>query len=255
MAVYSVKLPETKDHFLRTVTPLVINRVYKFIHFQNQLLKKSQMTICPMRVNEERREELNKTAKLWKETLQVKGREAPLYVETPNAEQFIQMEHLIRQEAEEGTGFAIDEFTGDGFFNRQLLRKSQEIVITERSGGEPIAAAIFGQSAICRTVSPMGGGYVLVKKEYRRQGIGNALLNFVLEELERQNYKGFLTDVFPHCGGFLHILLSNGFFVTGSIPKVAYVKGQGLTHSLIVYKDFTCLQNQMLPSPIASSKI
>ena len=213
------------------------------------------MTLPALLMSEEKKQELNKSAKVWSETLRVKGREASLYVKTPDAEQFTQLEQLIRREAEEGSGFAIDEFTEDGFFNRFLLRNSQEIVVTENPDGEPIAAAVFGQSAICRSASPMGGGYVLVKKEYRLMGIGNALLHFVLEEMERQGFKGFLTDVFPHCGGFLHILLANGFFITGSLPKVAYVKGHGLTHSLLVYKDFTSLQNQMLPSPIATSKI
>ena len=222
----------------------------KIFPFQNWLIKKSTLTIPTLRMNHHKRDELNKGAKVWNETLKLKDDNVPLCVETPNASQLIQLEEMIKLEAEEGGAFAMDEFTDDGFFNRQLLRNSQDIVITERPGGEPVAAAIIGQSGICRMMSPMAGGYILVKKEYRRKGIGNALLSFVTEEAERQGFKGFLADVFPHCNGYINVLLQNGFFVTGSMPKAAFVKGQGLTHSLIVFKDFGCLQNKMLPSKI-----
>ena len=222
----------------------------KIFPFQNWLIKKSTLTIPKLRMTHEKRDELNKAAKVWNETLKLEGNSVPLCVETPSANQLIQLEEMIKLEAEEGGAFALDEFTDDGFFNRQLLRNSQDIVITERPGGEPVAAAIIGQSGICRMMSPLAGGYILVRKEYRRKDIGNALLTFIMEEAQRQGFKGFLADVFPHCHGYINILLQNGFFVTGSMPKVAFVKGQGLTHSLIVFKDFGRLQNKMLPSKI-----
>ena len=201
-------------------------------------------------MSQEKRDELNAAARVWNETLQLEKNGVPLCVETPSANQLIQVEEMIKLEAEEGGAFAMDEFTDDGFFNRQLLRNSQDIVITERPGGEPIAAAIIGQSAICRMMSPLAGGYIIVKKEYRRKEVGNVVLTFILEEAERQGFQGFLSDVFPHCGGYINFLLQNGFLVTGSMPKVAFVKGQGLTHSLILFKDFGRLQNKMLPSKI-----
>ena len=204
--------------------------------------------IPPLRISNEKRDEWNKKARVWNETLIVNDKMNPLCIETPNASQLIQVEHMIRREAEDGGAFAMDEYTEDGLFNRQLIRKCQEIVITEEPGGDPVAAAIFGQSAICRMMSPLAGGYMLVKKEFRRRGIARALLSFVQEETEKQGFKGFITDVFPHCGPFINILLHSGFYVTGSMPKAAYVKGQGLTHSLILFNDYGRLRNRMLPS-------
>ncbi len=215
---------------------------------QKWLRKADSMKIPSLRMTEERRVQVNQASKVWPQTLTVRRMKTPLHLETPDADQLTQVEQMIRLDAEEGNGgFAIDEFTDDGFFNRQLLRNSQDIVVTQEPHGEPIAAAVIGQSAICRTVSPVAGGYIIVKKEFRNKQVGFALLDFIMEELERQGYTSFLTDVFPHCGTFLHIIMKKGFSVTGSMPKVGFVKGQGLTHSLLVYKDFRSSGNQMLP--------
>ena len=217
-----------------------------FVSTQKWLDRTSSLVIPPLNMSEERRSQADSSTRIWDAVLHAKGL-TPLYVATPNAEQIVQMEAMIRSDAEAGNSFAIDEFTEDGFFNRQLLRTSQDLVVTKEPNGEVLAAAVFGSSAIPRRGSPLGGGYVIVKAEHRNQGIGSSLLDFVCHEMERQGFKGFITDVFPHCGHFLDMALKHGFCVTGSMPKVGYVRGQGLTHSLIVYKNFTSVGIQLPP--------
>ncbi len=112
------------------------------------------------------------------------------------------------------------------------------LVVTTEPGGKPVAAAVYGSSGICRKNSPLAGGYIIVKEDYRGQGIGNSLFNLLEKELALQGFEGFITDVFPHCVESVVAMIRRGYHVTGSIPAVAYVKGQGLCHSLLMYRDF-----------------
>ncbi len=127
------------------------------------------------------------------------------------------------------------------------MRNSEMFVLTTEPGGKPIAAAVYGSSGICRQNNPLAGGYIIVRKDYRKQGIGDSLFTLLEQELEKRGFEGFLTDVFPHCVESLLAMLRRGYHVTGSLPRVAYVKGQGLSHSLVLYKDFRTHQNYLTP--------
>ncbi len=112
------------------------------------------------------------------------------------------------------------------------------LAITTEPGGKPVAAAVYGVSGIARSNNNLAGGYIIVREDYRKQGIGKNLYWMLEKELKLRGFEGFLTDVFPHCAESVVAMVRRGYYMTGSLPKVAYVKGHGICHSLVLYKDF-----------------
>ena len=157
------------------------------------------------------------------------------------------VEDLIRQAALNGEGFALDEFQ-DGFFNRKFLRHSHTLVATQpivtsssydsdNLHERIIGAALFGPTTLCRSASTLAMGcYFIVLPEFRRQGIGKALLHNV-EEFSRSNgYDTLLSDVFIDNTLALRIAPKYNFMCVGSLHKCAITKNSGLVDSLMYHK-------------------
>ena len=157
------------------------------------------------------------------------------------------VEDLIRHAAIHGEGFALDEFQG-GFFNRKFLCRSHTLVAIQPIVMSPtcdpaiqrehiIGAALFGPTTLCRSVSTQTMGcYFIVHPEFRRQGIGKALLHNV-EEFSRSNgFNSLLSDVFVDNTCAIRIASKYDFIYVGSLHKCAVTKTSGLVDSLMYHK-------------------
>ena len=158
-----------------------------------------------------------------------------------------EVEALIRHAAIHGEGFALDEFQ-DGFFNRKFLRASHTLVAVQPTVTSSLGdsdnrnervrgAALFGPSALCRSMStPTMGGYLIVHPGFRRQGIGKSLLCAVEDFARSRGFTSLMSDVFvDNTAGHL-MTRKSGFICTGSIHQCATTANSGLVGSLMYHK-------------------
>ena len=162
----------------------------------------------------------------------------PIQVEEAMPEDYLAIEEMIRHSAMEGRGFGLDEFTKTGVFNRNLLRNSHAVVARLEHGGAPIAATIFGTSAVCRTENKLMGGYIVVSTSHRGSGVGTKLMNTLVVIAKTLGYEGMLMDVYRSESRTISWSKRMGFYVTGSLPDCGYVKDQGYVDSLLLYREF-----------------
>ena len=171
-----------------------------------------------------------------------------------------EVEALIRRAVIHGEGFALDEFQ-DGFFNRKFIRASHTLVVvqpivtsslgdSDNRNERVLGAALFGPSALCRSVStPTMGGYLIVHPEFRRQGFGKSLLCAVEDFARSRGFTSLMSDAFvDNITGHL-MARKSGFVCTGSIHQCATTANAGLVDSLMYHKYLidwmceTCLQS------------
>ena len=162
-----------------------------------------------------------------------------------------QVEELIRDCAEQGDGFAIDEFTAEGYFNRVLLRDSH-VVVCVTPEGAIAAAVIFGFSALCRSrEANQVGGYLLVSKGYRGQGLGRSLVQLCIMKARELGYVAILTDVFVDNDKATRMLREEGFLITATLPNVAILKDTGYSDSYLVWRPVDDIKmSQVLKSKV-----
>ena len=87
--------------------------------------------------------------------------------------------------ANQGEYFAVDEFNGDGYFNRRHLLKTH-IVTAVMPDGQLAGAALFGPESVCRSEDiPNAKVYLFILPQYRTQGLGKLLYNQVETFIKR----------------------------------------------------------------------
>lgn len=152
----------------------------------------------------------------------------------------VQVERAIHEAACKGNGFCMDELTPEGFFNAKLLWDKNILVAKYPGSGEVLAAVLFGPSALCRSPgTPQVGGYMLLKEKYRNQGMGTALMDYCISLAQFLNYKGILIDVLAMNYKAQCMAIKSGFKIVGTLPNCGYVKGRGLTDSIMFYHNFS----------------
>lgn len=167
-----------------------------------------------------------------------------LAVVTPSPVETFQVEEMIRDAAREGKGFALDEFNSHGYMNRGLFQKSHMAVVKSLDG-EIKAGIIFGTTLICREVkTTQACGHIVVKKNYREKGLGNAILDYCLNNMERLRYTAILTDVLVTDLRMLGMMYKRGFIASATIPNSGVVNGYGRTNTLLMYKAKTNIKLQ-----------
>ena len=146
------------------------------------------------------------------------------------------VEDMVRMAAIQGQGFALDEFTPEGHFNRSLLMDHHLLVVKD-SGGHLVAAIIFGGSGACRGSNPgQAAGYMVVVEDMRGRGLGGVLLGYCMQNAHLLGYTAVLTDIFCTDSVPLGMLLRRGFLVTATLPNCGVVAGRGRTNALLCYK-------------------
>ncbi len=170
--------------------------------------------------------------------VQLPSGEQTLYLREAGRDDVMTVESLIRDSALQGQGFGIDEFTEQGIFNRKLLRRTSCIVGSLHENGPVIAAVLLGPSAVCRGATQLLNFYPIVAKEYRRHGIANILLEEVELFAREVGYEGILLEVYQSDSAVLQWFSKHNYHVTASLPECGYLKGQGYTNLLLLYKDF-----------------
>lgn len=177
-----------------------------------------------------------------------------LEVAHPDLEELFTVEKMIRRSALKGDGgFALDEFQPNGLFNRNLFKTASTVVFRGRLESEGtrltdvghssdekiVAAAIFGASNVCRSATPeLACLYVIVDPLIRCVGIGRAVQAYMERFVLERGFKGVLSDIFATNKAGISMSMNAGYIVTGSLPNCGYIKGKGMTNSLLVYKRF-----------------
>ena len=146
---------------------------------------------------------------------------------------------LLKSSADDGEGFAVDEFSDQGKLSGHTIY-SAAVVVVKTSSGNLIGAVIFGPSKsvlhnpnIVRTL----GGYIIIKRPYRRRGIGREFLELVSAQLQiTGTYSWCISDCFCCDLQALTFAQKVGFSVTGTIYFSGVFKNHGLAHTLLLYR-------------------
>ena len=152
--------------------------------------------------------------------------------------QYKTVEKNIAEAARSGYMIALDEFLGNGTWNRKFLKRTH-LIGAYSSSGDLIGQGMFGPSAICRTESLVMGCYILVDSERKYQGLEEVMVENMIEIARKLEFEGILFDVYRTETKFVALLLDMGFKVTGSLPECGYMKDAGYVDSLLLYKEFT----------------
>ncbi len=145
------------------------------------------------------------------------------------------VEHMIRQCAERGEGFAIDEFKPDGHYLHRLLYEPRVLLVVDNNQ-RILGASIYGYSNLSRVPGSIFGAYFIVEKEHRRRGIGTLLLKAVCDISTEMQCDTLVFDVFINNHGAITWLNKAGFHCTGSLRHCGYMKGQGFTDCLLLHR-------------------
>ena len=147
----------------------------------------------------------------------------------------VRVEEMLRQAAMAGDGFAIDEFTEDGTFNRKFFRRCF-VAVLKNAQGDILAAVLFGPSSLCRTEGHEVTGYVIVAPSARRRGLGTAVLKYCLDAAKRLQYRTVLSDVLTSNLKVLGMVQREGFIITATLPNVALVRNTGFVNTYVVWR-------------------
>lgn len=157
--------------------------------------------------------------------------------------QAVLVEEMFRKAAEQGEGFAVDEFDLDGLHNRKFFRHSVTLAALRKQDNVIIGGAIIGVTSLAKAQqAPSMGVYFVVNSTCRGQGYGKDIMRIVEKIARHLNYLNIVSDVLvdPKLSG-LRLALNNGFYITGQLPNCAFVQGRGLTDSLVVFKNLPAL--------------
>lgn len=69
-----------------------------------------------------------------------------------------------------------------------------------------------------------------IHKDFRRKGIGNALLNFAIKKASKYNFKNLLALLLEHNKGSIRLLEKSGFKKWGLMPRLAEIDGEEYGH-------------------------
>ena len=152
-----------------------------------------------------------------------------------NTDEVLEAEKLIRESAEKGRGFGVDEFDSNGHFNRKFIR-STDIVIAEGTGGEIVGCALVGPSNLSRMVTPViAHHYLAVKDSCLNNGIATSLMKYCAKNMKSKGHKLLVSDTYLTDFKMIDMLRNNKWVFRGSMPYCGFLRGIGPTDSLIVY--------------------
>ncbi len=147
------------------------------------------------------------------------------------------IESLWQQAATRGEGFGLDEFTEEGYFNRKFFRQAN-ILVAENTQGEIVGVSVFGPSSLSRMENPLlSVCYVTVEINHRKERVGSSLLEYSMDLLKKDGFKGVLSDTYVTNHQMICLLRMMDYSFVGSLPMCAYVAHHGPTESLLVYKE------------------
>ncbi len=171
------------------------------------------------------------------QTLHLDKSDREVIFRSATSEDVWKVEHFTRELASQGDGFALDEFTQEGYFNKKFFIDYNVGVLTEKDNTEIMAFVMFGKSNLMRSHSAKTAHlYTMVRKEYRHLGLGTTIIKSCLQLLLELGYERVMSDVFlPNFDG-LTMVNKAGFTIVGSLPDCGYMAGHGLCDSILVHK-------------------
>ena len=145
--------------------------------------------------------------------------------------------NLIQACAQEGQGFAVDEFPSEEEF-REDIKGGDNFAIMCDTSGEMIAGFILAISKFYRGSTGAVDPFLIVRKSERKRGIGEFIMNRVIEFSKYLNYQGIYVDTFSNNMALMRILDKvGGFTKVGYLPLGGLMKNGNIVSSLIYYRD------------------
>lgn len=166
-------------------------------------------------------------------------------IQMASKEDVFVINEMMYEAAQEGRGFAMDEFNVDGMFSGKLLRKAT-VICAKDCIGTILAAVVFGPTNFCRSSSTkILGVYMVVNPRHQRQGVGQEFSAVLLHKLQGNKYvcPGVITDVFNVDSVAMQFARCMKFCGIGCIVESGTMKNYGKSDSQILF----------LPTPYITS--
>lgn len=163
------------------------------------------------------------------------GRE--VVIDYMTSDQLTETYNLIQACAQDGHGFAVDEFPTEDEF-RQDIKGGDNFAIMCDKSGEMIAGFILAISKFYRGSAGAVDPFLVVRKSERKRGIGEFIMNRVIEFAKYLNYQGIYVDTFSNNSALIRIVEKvGGFTKVGCLPLGGLMKNGNVVPSVIYYRD------------------
>ncbi|XP_063407648.1 uncharacterized protein LOC134691220 isoform X2 [Mytilus trossulus] len=165
------------------------------------------------------------------------GRQA--YIDYMTHDQMTETYNLIQTCAQEGQGFAVDEYPTEEEF-REDIKGGDSFAIICDTTGEMIAGFILAISKFYRGSAGAVDPFLVVRSSERKRGIGEFIMNRVIEFSKYLNYQGIYVDTFSNNAALIRILDKvGGFTKVGYLPLGGLMKNGYAVSSIVYYKEIS----------------
>src|SRR6218665_2083834 len=142
---------------------------------------------------------------------------------------------LFRQKF--GHGLGLYEWPTDKYFEKMVRGRGPVIIVEDRRTGTMVAGMIITTSAFSRGDSArLMDGYVAINPDYVGRGLGKEIVGIVRELSLELGFTAALTDAAVSNTGAVAAVLSDGFIMTGVIPKSIYKLDRGWTDAVLLFR-------------------
>lgn len=136
-----------------------------------------------------------------------------------------------------GRGFGLDEWPTDEYFERMIINRSHNFLVIEKLTETAFAAIILSNSAYSRGASAkLMDGYCAFHPDYVGRGFAKEVAALVNQLGVQLGFRAMHTDAAVNNMAAVAALLSDGFAMTGVIPKSIYILDQGWVDTVLFFK-------------------
>lgn len=148
-----------------------------------------------------------------------------------------------------GRGFGFDEWPTDGYFERMVLNRSYNVLVEEKLTGTVLATIILSNSAYSRGASAkLLDVYGAIHPEYMGRGLAKEMAEIVSHLGVQFGFRAIHTDTMVNNMAAVAALLSDGYAMTGVIPKSIYMLDQGWVDTVLFFKKLPNTTSKKLTS-------
>ncbi|CAH1790013.1 unnamed protein product, partial [Owenia fusiformis] len=139
--------------------------------------------------------------------------------------EYIEVYNIIKDAADDGVGFGIDDFPTFEYFVDRMAR-GHVFCITEKTTNAIVGMFTCIPSKYSRTPnSPFAAGPAIMKDGFRNIGIGGNIRRITEDIAKELGYQGFLGDTLEINQPILDSYERHGYKLVARIPRSSFVKG------------------------------
>ena len=156
----------------------------------------------------------------------------------------ITMYELMCTATSQGKGYGIDEFPSQRFFLEMFLPDSHIAVAVDNQRGTIMAFMVILPHWCVRTRRrKIADTAIVIHPNYRSNNVGGEFMYLTLQVSQALGYVATFSDTLVTNLPMLKVCQRIGYTPIGVFPHSTYLSKHGWTDSVVVYNDFSTVQN------------